>query len=477
MSKRKTLNILYATSECVPFTNSGGLGEVAGSLPRALNRKRNIDCRVIMPLYGQIADEFREKMTFMGKGVVGVTWRQQYMGVFSLRYQGVTYYFIDNEYYFRRDSLYGHYDDGERFAYFSKAIFEALGIIEKDFMPDIIHANDWQTAMIPVYQTSIYKRKYMKTVFSIHNVEYQGMYGTSAFEDFLGVPDDFRHVLKFGDGVNLMKGAIECANIVSTVSPTYAGELKDPAFAFGMDGTIRRNEYKLRGILNGINRQLYDPEKDPYIAAPFSKADLKGKKACKADLQKSLALPESDAMLITMVSRLVPAKGMDLLREIIDDILSKFNVQFVMLGTGDHEYEEFFHGLEARHPDQARCIIKFDAGLSHRIYAGGDLLLVPSRSEPCGLTQMIGCRYGDVPLVRRTGGLNDSITDCTLGDGNGFVFDNYDSGSLYAAMANAIERYHDKENWQKLVKYDLSLDFGWSNSASEYRAMYESMFE
>ena len=178
-----------------------------------------------------------------------------------------------------------------------------------------------------------------------------------------------------------------------------------------------------------------------------------------------------------MVSRLVPAKGMDLLREIIDDILSKFNVQFVMLGTGDHEYEEFFHGLEARHPDQARCIIKFDAGLSHRIYAGGDLLLVPSRSEPCGLTQMIGCRYGDVPLVRRTGGLNDSITDCTLGDGNGFVFDNYDSGSLYAAMANAIERYHDKENWQKLVKYDLSLDFGWSNSASEYRAMYESMFE
>ena len=476
MKNKSKLNILYVTPECVPFANSGGLGEVAGSLPRALNRKRNIECRVMMPLYGQIADEYREKMEFLGKGIVGVTWREQYMGVFRLRHQGVTYYFIDNEFYFKRDGLYGHFDDGERFAYFSKAVFESLGLID-DFVPDVIHANDWQTAMVPVYQTSIYKRDYMKTVFSIHNVEYQGYYGTSAFEDFLGIPDNYRHVLNFEKGVNLMKGGIECANIVSTVSPTYAEELKNPAFAFGMDGTIRRNSHKLKGILNGINTQLYNPAKDPFIIANYSMEDPSGKKKCKEDLQESLALPKTNAMMITMVSRLVPAKGVDLIKDVIDDILGRYNVQFVMLGTGDAEYEDFFRGLEDRHKDQVRSIIKFDAATSHKIYAGGDLLLVPSRSEPCGLTQMIGCRYADVPLVRRTGGLADSISDCTLGDGNGFVFDNYDSGSLHAALSGAIERFQDEKNWAKLINHDLSLDFGWSNSASQYRDMYESMFE
>ncbi len=470
----KKINILFATPECVPFANSGGLGEVAGSLPRALNRKRNIECRVIMPLYGQIADEYREKMTFLGQGIVGVTWREQYVGLFEMRYQGVTYYFIDNEYYFKRDGLYGHYDDGERFAYFSKAVFEILGIIP-DFVPDIIHANDWQTAMIPVYQTSLYKREFMQTVFSIHNIEYQGYYGISAFEDFLGVPDNYHHVLKFEKGVNLMKGGIECAGMVSTVSPTYGNELKDPFFSWGMEEIIRRNEHKMRGILNGINTSLYNPEKDPDITSNYSAKDLTGKAECKSDLQKSLALPENDNMIITMVSRLVAAKGMDLVRDIMDSILDKYNVQFVMLGTGDEEYENFFHGLEARHPDKARCIIKFDAAMSHKIYAGGDVLLVPSRSEPCGLTQMIGCRYGDVPIVRKTGGLADSITDCTLGDGNGFVFDSYDSGELYGAIVRAIELYQSKKNWKKLVEHDLKIDFGWSNSANQYREMYESL--
>ena len=475
MTEKKKIKILYATPECVPFANSGGLGEVAGSLPRALNRKRNIECRVIMPLYGQISDEYRKKMKFLGKGIVEVTWRKQYIGVYELKHQGVIYYFVDNEYYFKRDGLYGHYDDGERFAYFSKAVFEALEII--DFVPDIMHANDWQTALVPIYQTSLYKREFMSTVFSIHNIEYQGKFGDSAYGDFLGIPDEYRHMLNFNFGVNLMKGDIECANIVSTVSPTYANELKNPAFAFGMDEIIYRNDHKLKGILNGINTQLYDPSKDKFIEANYSADDTSGKALCKKALQNELGLPETDTMMITMVSRLVPAKGVDLLREVIDEILNRYNVQFVMLGTGEREYEDFFRGLQDRHQDQARCMIKFDAALSHRIYAAGDTLLVPSRSEPCGLTQMIGCRYGDVPIVRKTGGLADSIKDCTAGEGNGFIFDNYHAGNLYSVIINAIEHYQNKDFWNKLVSHDLGLDFGWSASANEYRKMYEGLIK
>lgn len=508
MIEKKNLNILYVTPECTPFANSGGLGEVAGSLPRALCRKRNIECRVMMPLYGQIADKYRKKMKFLGKGVVKVTWRQQYMGVFELRHQGVTYYFIDNEYYFKRDSLYGHYDDGERFAYYSRAVFEALRLIEKDFKPDILHANDWQTALVPVYQTSVYKRKNMKTVYSIHNIEYQGWYGTTAFDDFLDIPEEYRSALMYNDAVNLMKGGIECADMVSTVSPSYAEELKVPEFSFGMDPIIKRNENKMTGILNGINTASYDPGKDNDIASNYTAEDLSGKGECKKTLRSELDLPDNDSMMITMISRLVPAKGVDLLKEIMDDIISKYNVQFVMLGTGDAEYEDFFRSLESRHPDQARCMIKFDGALSHRIYAAGDILLVPSKSEPCGLTQMIGCRYGNVPLVRRTGGLGDSITDIDLDasqqssapqnssknakkttakstkktnktntiEGNGFVFDDYDPNSLYSAITRAIGHYQEKSKWTALVKHDLSLDFGWSGSANEYRKMYENMF-
>ena len=477
MSDKKNINILYVTPECVPFANSGGLGEVAGSLPKALNRKRNINCRVMLPLYGSISDKFRKKMTFLGTGTVDVTWRKQYLGVFEMKYQGVVYYFIDNEYYFKREGLYGHYDDGERFAYFSKAVFEALRLIEDDFIPDIIHANDWQTALIPVLQTAVYKRKNTKTVFSIHNIEYQGLFGTNTLGDIIDLPYEYHGLVRFRDGVNLMKGGIEAADMVSTVSPTYAEELKDPFYAFGMEEIISRNAYKLKGILNGINTQLYDPAKDPYIESNFSAADISGKALCKSGLQKALALPEKDAMMITMVSRLVPAKGVDLVKEVMDEILDRYNVQFVMLGTGEWEYENFFRGLENRHPGQARCNIKFDAGLSHMIYAAGDVLLVPSRSEPCGLTQMIGCRYADIPIVRRTGGLNDSITDCTQGEGNGFVFDTYSADSLYEAMSGAIEHYQNKEGWEKLKDYAISMDFGWSSSANEYRKMYEKILK
>lgn len=474
---KNKLKVLYATPECAPFAASGGLGEVAGSLPRSLNysRSANIECRVIMPLYGKVAQEYRDKMKFLGTTTVNLAWRSQYMGLFELRHDRVTYYFIDNEYYFKRDGLYGYYDDGERFAYFSKAVFEALPLM-KDFVPDVIHANDWQTALIPVYQNSLYRREFMKTVFSIHNIEYQGYYGTEFLQEVVGLPESESRFLIFGNGINLMKGGIECCNMLNTVSPSYAEELKDPGYAFGMEDIVRRNEHKMRGILNGINTKTYDPAKDKLIPANYSARDISGKAICKKELQQALGLPESDSLMITLISRLVPAKGLDLVRAIMDEVLDQHDVQFVVLGTGYREYEDYFRGLEIRHPDKVRALIQFNSELSHRIYAGGDVILVPSRSEPCGLTQMIGCRYADVPVVRETGGLKDSIQDCTLGSGNGFVFSKYHPDDLRTALEHAIALYEDKKNWKKLIIHDLKEDFSWNASAKEYADMYHSMF-
>ena len=477
----ETLNILFATPECTPFAHTGGLGEVAGSLPKALNRLRGtqkdsgrpVDCRVILPLYEKIGQEWRDQMSFLGWTMVPLAWRQQYAGLFRLDYEGTTYYFVDNEYYFKRPGLYGFDDDGERYAFFSKAVFEVVRFM--NWIPQVIHANDWQTALIPVYQNSFYHWEGLRTVFSVHNIEYQGYYNRGFSDYVLGLPEDCVHFIAFGDGVNLTKGGIECADIFSTVSPSYAEELKDPANAFGLHEIVQRNAHKLCGILNGIDTSVYDPAHDASIAAPYSSDDLSGKAVCKEALQKELNLPVKDVPLITMISRLVPAKGVELLEAVMDDILWRHDVQFVLLGTGFHALEEWFRGLQERHPDQVRSLITFDIPLSHRIYAGGDILLVPSRSEPCGLTQMIGCRYGNVPLVRATGGLKDSIRDCSLGEGNGFVFERYDPADLHGALENAIFHYWDRENWSLLQAYDLSLDFSWSVSACRYRDMYESL--
>lgn len=467
----KPIKVLFCSPESVPFCGTGGLGDVAGSLPKALNRKRSIECCVILPLHKGVSQEFRNKMEFLGYKDIPVSWRWKYMGVFRLRYQGVTYFFIDNEEYFGRDALYGYFDDCERYTFFSRAVFESMEFT--GFQPDIIHANDWQTAMVPILQDTIYKLKYTTTIFTIHNVEYQGRYGAQVFNDVLGLPADAWHLVEFEDDVNLMKGAIETANLVSTVSPTYALQLEDPFFAHGMENIVRKNAGKMVGILNGIDVKLYDPAKDPEIAANYDAKDTSGKLACKRALQKELGLPESDAPMLTMISRLVTHKGLDLVTSTIDGILDKYDCQLVLLGTGDAGYENFFRGLQDRHPFNVRSLITFDRALSHRIYAAGDILLMPSKSEPCGLSQMIGCRYGNAPLVRATGGLNDSIKDCTLGDGNGFVFDNYDSGSFYHCLAGAIERYGDKENWEKLVQHDLKMDFSWSTASKTYVELYQ----
>lgn len=463
------VRVLFVTPECVPFASSGGLGEVAGSLPKKLAEHDDIDCRVIMPLYGAIGYQWRSQMEYLGNKFIPVAWRSKYMGVFRLEKDGVTYYFIDNEEYFKREGLYGYYDDCERFAFFSRAVFEALPII--GFDPQILHANDWQSALVPIYQDTIYHRN-VRTIFSIHNVEYQGRYGTEVIRDVLGLPEGADHLVEYMGDANLMKGAIETANIVSTVSPTYAQELKDPFFSFGLDPIIRRNAFKLRGILNGIDTCVYDPSIDPILPANYNASSLSGKQACKHQLQQDYGLPVKDVPVITLISRLVPAKGIDLITQTLDDVLWHSEAQFLALGTGEHGYEEWFRELQHRHPDQVRALIQFDRDLSHKLYAAGDILLMPSRSEPCGLSQMIGCLYGDIPVVRRTGGLNDSIQDCTLGDGNGFVFDDFNAGHFRSAVQNAIDRWYDRENWQELVAHDLELDFSWQRSAQAYRDLY-----
>lgn len=467
--------ILFAAAEAVPFAHTGGLGEVASSLPKALNKKEDadIDCRVIMPLYSQVSDGFRKEMKFLGAKNIPVAWRSMYMGVFSLDHDGVTYYFIDNEYYFARDSLYGSYDDCERFTSFSKAVFESIEIT--GFEPDIIHANDWQTALVPVYQTAVYKREFVKTVFTVHNVEYQGSYNHIVMGDIIDLPPEYAHLVEMGDSVNLMKGGIEACNAFTTVSPTYAQELKDPANAFGLDEIVRRNEFKMRGLLNGIDTDSYDPAKDDAIEENYSVSHKEGKKTCKKALQKEIGLDESDGPLLVMITRLVAAKGIDLVVQTIDGILDNMDAEFVLLGTGDHMYEEFFRGVQGRHPGRAVSMIEFDSKKSRKLYSAADIFLMPSRSEACGLAQMISCRYGTVPLVREVGGLKDSIKDCTLGDGSGFVFRDFSADAFYNTVKGAVERYFDHENWEKLVDHDMRIDFGWSHAAEGYIELYKEL--
>ncbi|MDD7408865.1 MAG: glycogen/starch synthase [Anaerovoracaceae bacterium] len=470
---KDALRVLFCTPEVTPFSGTGGLGEVSGSLPAALNRltEKNIDCRVISPLYGSISQEYRKDMEFLGYKDIPVSWRSKYMGVFSLRRGGVTYYFIDNEEYFKRDGQYGFYDDCERYAFFSRAVFESIDFT--GFIPDIIHANDWQTALVPVYQDAIYHRRFLSTIFTIHNIEYQGYYGTEVIGDVIGLPAGADHLLEFNGGANLIKGGIDTANIVTTVSPTYADELSYPFFAYGLDGIVNSAKHKMTGILNGIDVKTYDPEHDKMIAATYSAADISGKSTCKKSMLREAGLPDDGAPLVSMISRLVPAKGIDLVRGTIEGMLSQADFKLIVLGTGNQEYEDFFRYLESKYPDKVRAFITFNSQLSHKLYSASDIFLMPSKTEPCGLSQMIAMRYGTVPVVRATGGLRDSVSDCTMGEGTGFVFENYDMSSFADALSRAISLYGNKKSWEALVRYDLKQDFSWNRSALEYMKLYE----
>ncbi len=471
------MKVLYASSEALPFAASGGLADVAGSLPQAL-RRRKVACRVVMPLYGSISDEMRASMKFITSIMVPVSWRRQYCGIYEAKAGGVIYYLIDNEYYFKRKTFYGHYDDGERFAFFSRAILEILPYI--DFKPDIIHCNDWQTALVPVYYSTLFANREgytgIKTVFTIHNIQYQGIYGREILGDVFGLGEEHAPLLDFGGCVNLMKGGIECANKVTTVSNTYASEILDPWFSHGLDPILKERSYKLSGILNGIDTINYDPETDKDIFFNYTAKDFSDKAKNKAALQELFGLPvKADTPVMGIVTRLVAHKGLDLIKRIMWELLESTDLQLVVLGSGDWEYEAFFKELAAAFPEKVGLRIGFIPDLARKIYAGSDLFLMPSKSEPCGLSQMVALRYGTIPIVRETGGLKDTITDSGDGKGNGFTFKSYDAYDMLDAIRRSLAAYADKAAWQKLVTRALKCDNSWGKSAKEYIKLYEEL--
>ena len=473
------MKVLYAISEALPFMATGGLGDVGGSLPQAL-RKRLVGCRVVMPLYKGIRQEDRDQMKFITHISVPVAWRNQYCGIYEAQAGGVIYYLLDNEYYFKRDSIYGHYDDAERFAFFSRAVLEIIPFI--DFKPDIIHCNDWQTALVPVYNSVIYAQKEgfenIKTVFTIHNIQYQGIYGRDILGNVLGIPENKSSLLEYDNAINLMKGGIECADTVTTVSPTYAKEILDPWYSHGLDPILNARGYKLKGILNGIDDSGYNPADDKDIFYNYSADEPSNKAKNKAALQELFELPvNAGAPLIGMISRLVQHKGFDLVMEVLDELLSTSDVQFAVLGTGDPVYENFFKSMTAKYPGRIGLHLGFVPDLARKIYAGSDIFLMPSKSEPCGLSQMVALRYGTIPVVRETGGLKDSVTDSGDGQGNGFTFKSYSSQDMLNAIRRSIECYGDKTGWGRLVCRALNCDNSWSRSADEYIKMYKELIK
>lgn len=470
------MKVLFAASEAYPFAMSGGLADVAGALPKAL-RKRFVGCRVVMPLYEEkLTEEQRSSLKFITHITVPVAWRRQYCGIFEAHVDGVIYYLLDNQYYFKRSELYGHYDDAERYAFFSRAVLEILPYI--DFVPDVIHCNDWQTAMIPVYKDQFYHDGIyanIKTVFTIHNIQYQGKYGYELIQDVLGLPEEARHLVDYDGCVNLMKGGIECANRVTTVSRTYAGEILTPWFSHGLDEILKQRQGKLLGIVNGIDTEVYDPETDPLIFAPFSCEQPEGKAINKQKLQERLGLPQRpEVPVIGIVSRLVGHKGLDLVKCVFEELL-KADVQFAILGSGEWEFETFFHAMSEQYPDKVGLKLGFIPELAHKIYAGADIFLMPSKSEPCGLAQMVALRYGTIPIVRETGGLKDTIQDSGDNEGNGFTFATYNAHDMQQAVWRAIGGYQDQAGWKQLVLRAMNCDNSWKRSAGEYLKIYKEL--
>lgn len=474
--------ILFVGAEAMPFAATGGLGDVMGSLPAALAETGNTDVRVVMPLYGAVSQEWRAQMKQEAVCYVRLAWREQYCGIYSLERAGVTYYFIDNEYYFGRPTLYGHLDDGERYAYFCMA---AMELMEKvGFYPDILHAHDWQAALSVVYLNCIYRNRpgyeNIRTAFTIHNIEYQGKYDFAILGDVFSLGENEHSLMEHDGCINLMKAAIECADRVTTVSPRYSEEIRTAEFAHGLASCLNASAHKLCGILNGIDYTYYDPKKDKAIPANFSVRSMAGKAACKLALQKETGLPErEDVPMLSIISRLASHKGLDIVEGSIVELVENNDIQLVILGKGEARYENFFVYLQERFPDKVRALITYDRDLSKRIYAATDIFLMPSKSEPCGLSQMIASRYGAIPVVRETGGLYDSIKpfwmDKKTMRGNGFTFADYSSDVLRRVTESAIELYHNPELCKKLVSKIMRTDFSWKASAQQYVALYEGM--
>lgn len=471
------MKILFATSEAGPFLRTGGLGDVSAALPIALKKQKQ-DVRVIMPLYDAIDGTYRQTMKFLGSHIVTLGWRQQYAGVFTCVHEGVTFYFIDNEYYFKRFGVYGHYDDGERFAFFSRAVLDVLPLL--DFYPDIIHCNDWQTGLVPVMLDVFYREiqgyQDIKTILTIHNMEFQGKMDKMCITDVYGIPESHRSLVEYANCANMLKGGIEAANKVTTVSKTYAQEIMHPYFAYGLEDILSKRSYKLSGIVNGIDDVLYNPVTDKALFVNYSAKDFDKKAENKKGLQEIVNLPVADKPVIGMVTRLTNQKGLDLIMEVIEEILN-MDLQMVILGTGDWKYEIALQEMQKRYCNKIAVVINFSQDMASKIYAGSDMFLMPSKFEPCGLGQIIAMRYGSIPIVRETGGLKDTVPAFNPldGTGRGFTFKSYNAYDMLDAIRRAVGAFYEKDQWKKLVSNAMKGDYSWKTSAKEYIELYKSL--
>lgn len=476
------MKILYTSSEALPYASTGGLGDVIGALPPSVAKAlgKGADIRVVIPLYPVVKEKYSDILKLECEFEVPLSWRRQYCGVWSTKRDGVTFYFLDNEFYFKREQFYGSYDDGERFAFFGKAVLEMMAHV--GFYPDILHANDWQSALCVIYL----KRKYryipeyskIKTVYTIHNIEYQGIYGFEILGDVFDLSEWDRTTVEFDGAINLTKGALTVSDYVTTVSETYAREILTPYYSHGLSPILERCKDKLGGIVNGIDIDYYNPETDKALRYHYTSEKLEGKARNKALLQEKCGFEKDRSIpVVAMVSRLAAHKGFDLVSAVIEEILTGDNCQIVLLGTGDGAFENYFKRLGEKYPDRFCAMIKFDKELSKLIYAGADIFLMPSKSEPCGLSQMIASRYGAVPVVRETGGLYDTIRAYNkfTKEGNGFSFSNYNAHEMMAAVREAFKLYRDKRSWNKLVRQVMKVDFSWKCSAEKYVDLYKKI--
>ena len=473
------MKVLFTVSECVPFIKSGGLADVAGSLPKELKRL-GTDVRVIMPKYGSISEEFKQEMKRVAEFTVQVGWRNQYCGIEELSYNGITFYFVDNEQYFKRDHLYGYFDDGERFAFFNHAVLQGLAQIQ--FYPDVIHCHDWHTGMIPF----LLKKKYqmikeyaeIKSVFTIHNLQFQGIMPKEALNDLLNLDDRYFNMeeLEFYGNINFMKGALVAADKITTVSPTYLKEIQTDYFGEKLNGVLVKRNEDLSGILNGIDEDIYNPETDLNLAKNYSTTTLFDKEENKRSIQQKFGLPQSDVPLIAMITRLTKQKGLELVQAVFHEILSE-NIQMIVLGTGDPEFEQFFREMEGMYGEKFKAYIGFNEDLAHQLYAGADLFLMPSKFEPCGLGQLIALKYGTVPIVRETGGLNDTVQPYNefSGEGNGFSFTKFNAHDMLYTIRRAIYFYQDQEIWDQLITSAMEMKYSWAQSAFKYNQLYSGL--
>lgn len=474
------MKVLFAASEAHPFIKTGGLGDVMGALPKSLINL-DIDARVVIPKYKNIKDELKQKLQFIKWFTVSVGWRNQYCGVFQYDHDGVIYYFIDNEYYFNRDGLYGYFDDGERFAFFNRAVLELIK--EIDWQPDLINCNDWQTGMIPVLLNLEYKKDLfyskIRTIFSIHNLLFKGSFSPNILPELFGY--DYMPLangsVELDGAVSFLKGGLNYCDQITTVSNTYAEEIKTPQYGEGLDGLLRCRSCYLMGIVNGIDYEEFNPQEDKFIFKNFDLETIEDKVKNKLALQKELGLPQKEnTPMIGLISRLTHQKGCDLIVNIIDRLLQR-DIQLVILGTGDYWYEETFKNLQYRYPDKVSANIKFDNTLAHKIYAATDMFLMPSLFEPCGLGQLIALRYASIPIVRETGGLKDTITPYNKynGKGNGFGFKNFNSNELMQIVEYALTIYNDEKAWNNIIRQAMNSDNSWEKSAMQYKLLYEGV--